>query len=80
MAYTQRVFDRIFCADGTFIRNGTEWHERRRGALYCIIFCTHIFRPNIQSFVSYRRQELKGNSTFNLKGERAVEAEENAMA
>lgn len=28
-----------------------ERHERRRGALYCIIFLIHIFPSNIQSFV-----------------------------
>lgn len=48
-------------------RNGTEWHERRRGALYCIIFLIHIFLPTYKVLFCIGGKKLKGNSTFQLE-------------
>lgn len=65
--HIHREFSIAFCADGTFIWNGTEWHERRRGALYCIIFYTH-FPSNIQSCVLYQigREEKKAEGKWHI--------------
>lgn len=53
MPYTQRVFDRFLC----WCETGREWHEQRRGALYCVIFYTHTFYPTYK--VLYQKAKGK---------------------
>lgn len=60
----------------------TEWHERRRGALYCIIF--FIFHPTYKVLCIVSKQNRREIAHFeHTRQKRAVKAEskveENAM-
>lgn len=65
MAYTQRVFDRFFVLMVRLCETGRKgMNERRRGALYCIIFLhTHIFPSQHTKFCFVSKRKAKEERT-----------------